>query len=207
MRPDIPANRRSGRWRCNDHRNAHGKDHMANELLPVTGAWRPGGPAGRRRFFSFATDRPFALESGVTLTDLTLAYETWGELDSDAGNAVLICHAWTGDSHAAGRAGPGHPAPGWWDDMIGPGRHIDTNRWFVVCVNVLGGCQGSTGPASAHPDDGRPYGSRFPAVTIRDMVRSQAKLATHLGIERWAAVTGGSMGGMHVLEWAITYPE
>jgi homoserine O-acetyltransferase len=180
---------------------------MANELLPVTGAWRPGDPVGRRRFFSFATDRPFALECGVTLTDVTLAYETWGELDADAANAVLVCHAWTGDSHAAGRAAPGHPAPGWWDDMVGPGRHIDTDRWFVVCVNVLGGCQGSTGPSSAHPADGRPYGSRFPSVTIRDMVRSQAKLGTHLGVARWAAVIGGSMGGMQALEWAITYPE
>ena len=180
---------------------------MANEPLPATGAWQPGDPVGRRQFFAFATDRPFALESGATLTDVTLAYETWGQLDADGANAVLVCHAWTGDSHATGRAGPGHPAPGWWDDMIGPGRHIDTDRWFVVCVNVLGGCQGSTGPASPHPADGRPYGSRFPSVTIRDMVRSQAKLATHLGIDRWAAVTGGSMGGMQALEWAITYPE
>jgi homoserine O-acetyltransferase len=180
---------------------------MANEPLPVTGAWRPGDPVGRRRFFSFATDHPFALESGATLTDVTLAYETWGELDDDAANAVLICHAWTGDSHAAGRAGPGHPAPGWWDDMIGPEHHIDTDRWFVVCVNVLGGCQGSTGPSSPHPADDRPYGSRFPSVTIRDMVRSQAKLATHLGVDRWAAVIGGSMGGMQALEWAITYPQ
>lgn len=180
---------------------------MAIDPLPVTGAWRPGDPVGRRQFFTFATDRPFALEYGATLTDITLAYETWGELDARAGNAVLVCHAWTGDSHAAGRAGPGHPAPGWWDDMIGPGRWIDTDRWFVVCVNVLGGCQGSTGPASPHPADGRPYGSRFPVVTIRDMVRTQAQLATHLGIRRWAAVIGGSMGGMQAIEWALTYPE
>ena len=180
---------------------------MANEALPVTGAWLPGQPAGRRQFFTFATDRPFALEHGVTLSDVTLAYETWGEPDAAGTNAVLICHAWTGDSHAAGRAGPGHPAPGWWDEMIGPGRYIDTDRWFVVCANVLGGCQGSTGPASAHPADGKPYGSRFPVITIRDMVRAQARLADHLGVARWAAVIGGSMGGMQALEWAITYPE
>lgn len=180
---------------------------MANEQPPVTGAWLPGHPAGRRQFFTFADDRPFALENGATLTDVTLAYETWGELDADRSNAVLVCHAWTGDSHAAGRAGPGHPTPGWWDDMVGSGRHIDTDRWFVVCANVLGGCQGSTGPASPHPADGRPYGSRFPAVTIRDMVRSQARLADHLGVARWAAVIGGSMGGMQAIEWAITYPS
>src|SRR5690606_34755484 len=116
-------------------------------------------------------------------------------------------HAWTGDSHAAGPSGHGHPTAGWWDALIGSGSAIDTDRWFVVCANVLGGCQGTTGPASAHPDDGRPYGSRFPVVTIRDMVRSQARLADHLGIDSWAAVIGGSMGGMQVLEWAVTFPR
>ena len=119
-----------------------------SEPLPVTGAWQPGDPVGRRRFHTFADDRPFALDSGATLGPVTLAYETWGALDETASNAVLICHAWTGDSHAAGRAEDGHPTPGWWDAMIGPGRAIDTNRFFVVCANVLGGCQGSTGPAS-----------------------------------------------------------
>jgi homoserine O-acetyltransferase len=183
------------------------RNEMANEPLPVTGAWQPAQPAGRRQFFTFADDHPFALESGAVLRDVTLAYETWGTLNDDASNAVLVCHAWTGDSHAAGRAGEGHPTPGWWDDMIGPGRHIDTDRWFVVCVNVLGGCQGSTGPASPHPGNGRPYGSRFPVVTVRDMVRAQARLATGIGVARWAAVLGGSMGGMQVLEWAITYPD
>jgi homoserine O-acetyltransferase len=180
---------------------------MGGKPLPVTGAWRPGDPAGCREFHTFANDHPFAVESGAVLRDVTVAYETWGSLNSDGSNAVLICHAWTGDSHAAGRAGPGHPTPGWWDDCIGPGKHIDTNRWFVVCPNVLGGCQGSTGPASPHPADGKPYGSRFPVLTIRDMVRHQSRLMRHLGIERWAAVIGGSMGGMQVLEWAITYPE
>jgi homoserine O-acetyltransferase/O-succinyltransferase len=180
---------------------------MANDPLPVTGAWQPGDAPGNRRFVTFATDHPFAVESGAVLSDVTVAYETWGALNADRSNAVLICHAWTGDSHAAGRAEQGHPTPGWWDDVIGPGNFIDTNRWFVVCANVLGGCQGSTGPASPHPVDGKPYGSRFPVLTIRDMVRSQARMMDHLGIAAWASVIGGSMGGMQVLEWAITYPE
>jgi homoserine O-acetyltransferase len=180
---------------------------MATEPLPVTGAWRPGDPPGCRQFLTFATVHPFAVENGAVLSDVALAYETWGTLNDDASNAVLVCHAWTGDSHAAGRAGPGHPTPGWWDECIGPGKHIDTNRWFVVCPNVLGGCQGSTGPASPHPADGLPYGSRFPVLTIRDMVRHQSRLMPHLGIRQWAAVIGGSMGGMQALEWAITYPE
>jgi homoserine O-acetyltransferase len=174
---------------------------MAPTPPPVTGAWLPGRPVGPRQFFRLG--RPLALDGGATLPDVTLAYETWGTLDDDASNAVLVCHAWTGDSHAAGN--PSHP--GWWEGAIGPGLAIDTNRWFVVCPNVLAGCQGSTGPASAHPDDGMPYGSRFPVVTIRDMVRAQVRLADHLGVRRWAAVIGGSMGGMQVLEWAITYPD
>ncbi len=178
---------------------------MNQNALPVTGAWRPGDNPGSRRFHTFATDHPFAVESGAVLREVTIAYETWGTLNSDASNAVLVLHAWTGDSHAAGRAERGHETPGWWNDVIGPGKYVDTNEWFVVCPNVLGGCQGSTGPASPHPDDGEPYGSRFPVVTIRDMVRAQANLMPHLGITKWAAVMGGSMGGMQVLEWATTY--
>ncbi len=178
-----------------------------NQPLPATGAWSVGDPVGQRQFFTFATSHPFALDSGAVLEDVTLAYETWGRLNADASNAILICHAWTGDAHASGRAGEGHPAPGWWSDLIGPGLPIDTDRYFVVCSNVLGGCQGSLGPASKHPDDGRPYGSRFPVVTIRDMVRAQSRLTTHLGIDAWASVIGGSMGGMQALEWAVTYPE
>lgn len=174
---------------------------------PTTGAWLPGDDAGQRRFQTFATDHPFAVESGAVLWGVTNAYETWGALNADGSNAVLVLHAWTGDSHAAGRAGRGHEAPGWWDDVIGPDKYIDTNEWFVVCPNVLGGCQGSTGPASPHPHDGRPYGSRFPVITIRDMVRAQHRLMNELGIDRWASVIGGSMGGMQVLEWATTYPK
>ena len=169
-----------------------------------TGAWLPGDPPGHRQFLTLG--KLLALDSGRTLGDVRIAYETWGRLDERATNAVLLCHAWTGDSHVTGPAGRGHPAPGWWEGMIGPGRPIDTNRWFVVCANVLGGCQGSTGPPSPNPADGRPYGSRFPVVTIRDMVRAQARLADALGIDVWHAVIGGSMGGMQALEWAIMYP-
>jgi homoserine O-acetyltransferase/O-succinyltransferase len=174
--------------------------------LPASGAWRPGDPAGRREFLSLP-DRPFALEGGGLLRGVVLAYETWGQLAADASNAVLVCHALTGDSHASGPASPGHATAGWWDGFVGPGRAIDTDRWFVVCVNVLGGCQGTTGPASPHPDDGRPWGSRFPVVSVRDMVRTQAAVADHLGVDRWHAVVGGSMGGMQALEWGLMYPE
>jgi homoserine O-acetyltransferase len=178
--------------------------------LPVTGAWRPGDPPGRRRFTSLATDRPFVLEGGGLLRDISIAYETWGELAPDAGNAVLVCHALTGDAHAAGPIAEGHPTPGWWESMIGPGRPIDTDRWFVVCANVLGGCQGTTGPASPNPgsSDGRsPYGSAFPVVSVRDMVRTQAAVANDLGVRQWLSVVGGSMGGMQVLEWGVMFPE
>ena len=170
---------------------------------PATGAWRPGDPPGRRQFVTLfdQPENPLRLELGGTLSPVVVAYETWGELDRPRGNAVLVAHALTGDSHAAGPAGPGHRYPGWWDHSIGPGKDIDTNRWFVVCPNVLGGCQGTTGPSSPAPD-GRPYGSRFPCITIRDQVAVEAAMADALGIERWAAVIGGSMGGMRALEWS-----
>ena len=173
---------------------------------PVSGGWSTDDPVGHRQFFTFATDRPFSLEGGQSLRDVTIAYETWGTLNADATNAILICHAWTGDSHVSGPAAKGHASPGWWEGVVGPGHAIDTNKYFVVCSNVLGGCQGSTGPASPHPDDGKPYALRFPVVTIRDMVRAQAHLADSLGVKTWRAVVGGSMGGMQALEWAITFP-
>jgi homoserine O-acetyltransferase/O-succinyltransferase len=175
--------------------------------LPVTGAWRPGDPVGRRRFLTMAADRPFALEGGGQLRGIQVAYETWGELDLSASNAVLVCHAVTGDAHLAGRSAPGHPTPGWWEAVVGPGRALDTDRYFVVCANVLGGCQGTTGPASTDPSTGRPYGSSFPVVSVRDIVRTQAALADHLGIDRWLAAAGGSFGGMQVLEWGVMFPD
>lgn len=175
--------------------------------LPATGAWRPGDPMGQRQFMRMAVDRPFVLEGGGQLHDVTVAFETWGTLNADRSNAVLVCHALTGDSHASGPAGDGHPTPGWWDDTVGPGKAIDTERWFVVCANVLGGCQGTSGPASPRPDRPGCYGPDFPVVTMRDIVRTQARLADALGVARWHAVVGGSMGGMQVLEWGVMYPE
>ena len=173
---------------------------------PASGAWRAGDPAGQRQFVTLFEDEPLRLELGGSLSPVIVAYETWGELDRARSNGVLIAHALTGDSHAAGPAGPGHRYAGWWDHSIGPGKDIDTDEWFVVCPNVLGGCQGTTGPSSTAPD-GRPYGSRFPTITIRDQVAVEAALAATLGIERWAAVIGGSMGGMRALEWAVGYPD
>lgn len=171
-----------------------------------SGAWQEGDEPGRRQFVTLFEARPHLLEAGGRLERVRVAYETWGELAPDGSNAVLVLHALTGDSHAAGPAGPGHPTPGWWDGLIGPGRAIDTDHLFAVCPNVLGGCQGTTGPASAAPD-GRPYGSRFPRVTVRDQVVVEAALADRLGIERWKAVVGGSMGGMRALGWAVGLPD
>ena len=168
-----------------------------------SGAWRPGDPVGDRRFIAVGD---VALERGGVLPEVVVAYETWGTLDADGGNAVLVEHALTGDSHVVGPAGPGHPSPGWWEGLVGPGRPLDTDRWFVVATNVLGGCQGTTGPASP-TRDGRPWGGRFPFVTVRDQVEVEARVADALGIERWAAVTGGSMGGMRAVEWAVTHPQ
>ena len=170
---------------------------------PATGAWRDGDPVGDRRFASFGS---FATENGESLPHVRLAYETWGELSPARDNAVLILHALTGDSHVRGAAGPGHPTAGWWSDLVGPGAAIDTDRWFVVAPNMLGGCQGSTGPASIAPD-GYEWASRFPYLTIRDQVAAQALLADALGVAQWYAVVGGSMGGMHALEWAVGLPD
>jgi homoserine O-acetyltransferase len=174
---------------------------------PVTGAWRSGDLPGRRQFATLFTDRPLALRAGGALSSVDVAYETWGSLDSDASNALLVLHALSGDSHAAGPAEPGHLQLGWWDPLIGPGRAIDTDRFFVVCPNVLGGCQGTTGPSSTDPETGHPYGSRFPVTTIRDQVAVEAALADHLGIARWHSVIGGSMGGQRAIEWAVKYAD
>lgn len=167
------------------------------------GAWREGDPVGRRQFADVGT---LALEARGALPDVRVAYETWGTLNHDRSNAVLVLHALTGDSHVAGPAGAGHATAGWWDALVGPGRPLDTDTWFVVAPNVLGGCQGTTGPASAAPD-GKAWGSRFPFLTIRDQVAAEARLADQLGIDTWAGVVGGSMGGMRVLEWAVMHPD
>jgi homoserine O-acetyltransferase len=169
----------------------------------VSGAWLDGDPVGDRTFLELPGTE---LELGGALPSVRLAYESWGALSPGRDNAVLVLHAMTGDSHVVGEPGPGHPSGGWWEGVIGPGLGIDTDRWFVVCPNVLGGCQGSTGPSSSAPD-GRPWGSRWPATTIRDQVAVELGFADALGIDRWAAVVGGSMGGMRALEWSIMAPE
>jgi homoserine O-acetyltransferase len=170
---------------------------------PATGAWRDGDPVGGRRFTVLGD---FRTENGEHLPVMRLAWESRGELNAARDNAVLILHALTGDSHVRGDAGAGHPTAGWWESIVGPGAAIDTDRWFVIAPNMLGGCQGSTGPASIAPDGGE-WASRFPYLTIRDQVSAQIRLADDLGIQRWAAVIGGSMGGMHALEWAVMEPE
>jgi homoserine O-acetyltransferase/O-succinyltransferase len=170
---------------------------------PATGAWRDGDHPGNRLFQSIG---PVDLERGGHLPSVRVAYETWGELAADGSNAVLVLHALTGDSHVAGPPSPGHPTAGWWSGVIGPGRAIDTDRYFVVAPNMLGGCQGTTGPAS-HSPSGQEWGAGFPFITIRDQVRVQAAFADRLGIPRFAAVLGGSMGGMQALEWAVSYPD
>lgn len=178
------------------------------------------------RYFSFGSpDEPFRLERGGQLGPVTIAYETYGTLAPDGGNAILACHALSGDAHAAGWStdlnapsavdGVGADEKGivprgglgWWDGMIGPGKAFDTRKYFVICSNVIGSCRGSTGPASIDPSTGRPYGARFPLVTVGDMVRAQRELLRHLGVERLLAVAGGSLGGNQALEWALAYPE
>jgi homoserine O-acetyltransferase len=171
----------------------------------IPGVWRPDDNPGHRQFATLF-DHGLQLEAGGGLASVDVAYETWGALGPAGDNAILVLHALSGDSHATGPSGPDHPSPGWWDGLIGAGAPIDTDRFFVVCPNVLGGCQGTTGPASPAPD-GRHYGSRFPTITIRDQVTVEAALADHLGIDRWAGVIGGSMGGMRALEWCIAHPD
>jgi homoserine O-acetyltransferase len=152
-------------------------------------------------------DEPLALACGRSLNAYELVYETYGQLNADASNAVLICHALSGHHHAAGYHSESDRKPGWWDSAIGPGKPIDTRRFFVVALNNLGGCNGSTGPSSLDPSTGKPFGATFPVLTVEDWVNSQARLADRLGIGQWAAVVGGSLGGMQALQWAISYPQ
>jgi homoserine O-acetyltransferase/O-succinyltransferase len=175
---------------------------------PWSSVWRPGDEPGMR---CFTTPVRLPLDVGVTpwgnaIDGVTVCYETWGTLNADASNAVLVLHGFTADSHAAGPAGPAHPEAGWWDGAIGSGKAIDTDRFFVVCPNVLGGCQGTTGPSSLAPD-GEPWGSRWPVTTIRDMVAAERVMADQLGIHCWYGVVGMSLGGMRALEWSIGTPD
>lgn len=150
---------------------------------------------------------PLILKCGATLPQYELVYETYGRLNADKSNAVLVCHALSGTHHVAGKYREDDKYPGWWDNMIGPGKPLDTNRFFVIGVNNLGGCHGSTGPSSVNPATGKPWGSSFPVVTVDDWVASQARLANYLGIPQFAAVVGGSLGGMQALQWTLTYPD
>jgi homoserine O-acetyltransferase len=181
-------------------------DHAA--LIARSSGMHPGsaGPVTVGLLDVATPNRPLELELGGRLSQVAVAYETYGELNAKRDNAILICHALTGSAHAAG-VHEREEVPGWWDPLIGPGKAIDTNRHYVICSNVLGGCYGSTGPSSLDPETGRPYGIDFPRYTIRDMVAAQRRLLEDLGVKRLAAVIGGSMGGMQVLEWAATYPE
>ncbi len=156
----------------------------------------------------FATIRqPLHLDCGRSLPEFTLAYETYGKLNPARSNALLICHALSGDQHAAGYYSPEDRKPGWWDNCIGPGKPFDTDRFFIVSPNNLGGCKGSSGPVTTNPETRKPYGPDFPLVTVHDWVVSQSRLADELGIEQWAAVIGGSLGGMQVMQWAIDFPD
>jgi homoserine O-acetyltransferase/O-succinyltransferase len=159
------------------------------------------------QYYAFAEPpHELALECGKTLGPVTLAYEIYGALNADKSNAILVCHALSGDAHAAG-VHEGEDNSGWWEDMIGPGKAFDTDRYFVICSNVIGGCKGSTGPSSIDPKTGKPYALDFPMITVADMVNAQRHLIDHLGIERLLSVAGGSMGGMQVLQWVAAYPE
>ena len=178
-----------------------GEPRRSNRLGPASEADAP-----HSRVLRLGPDRPLAMEAGVALAPLTIAYQTYGALNAAKSNAILVCHALTGDQHVANR----HPVTGrdgWWRTMVGPARPFDTDRFFVVCANVVGGCMGTTGPASLNPAAGEPYGLDFPVVTIADMVRAQAMLIDCLGIDSLFAVAGGSMGGMQVLQWAALYPD
>lgn len=168
---------------------------MTEKLLSVT------------RTMTVFEDEPLFMEVGARLGPITVAYETYGELNAAGDNAVLICHALTGSAHAAWYGRPDEKAPGWWDPLIGPRRAFDTDRYFVVCMNVLGGCYGTTGPTSIDPATGKPYRMRFPQMSIRDMVRVQRRALEKLGVNALVTIAGGSMGGMQVLEWAVMHPE
>ncbi len=176
-------------------------------MTPLDGV-APRSLLVEKKQFTFAqTPDEMVLDCGTRLGPITLAYETLGALNAERTNAILILHAFSGDSHVAGYSHAGDDRPGWWDNMVGPGKPIDTNRYFVICSNILGGCAGSTGPSSINPDTGKPYGLTFPMVTIKDMVQAQKYLIDHLGIKKLMSLVGGSVGGMQVLRWCADFPE
>lgn len=174
--------------------------------VPASGAWKPGDHPGERKFIDIG-DLPLEADPLGVLPGVTIAYETWGELNERGDNAIYVAHALSGDSHAFGASGPGHLTGGWWNSLIGPGKPLDPRHYFIVSANIVGGCQGSTGPAHPHPADGKPWGSRFPWLTLRDMVLAELRLSDALGIAAWRLIIGPSMGGMRAIEWAATYPE
>jgi homoserine O-acetyltransferase len=181
-------------------------EELSRQLVgrpPASGAWRDGDPAGEREFAPIPNLR---LENGKELSGAKIAFETWGSLNDDKSNAVLVLHALTGDSHVVGKSSKHHPTEGWWNGIIGPGLAIDTDKWYVVAPNMLGGCQGSTGPSSLN-SKGLEYGPDFPYLTIRDQVNAQKLFSEVIGIDVWHAIIGGSMGGMQSLEWAVKYPS
>jgi homoserine O-acetyltransferase len=175
-------------------------------MATSTGSEHGVGLVETQRVVLFTADDPLVLDSGATIAPVEVAYETYGTLDAERSNAMFICHALTGDAHAAGHHGD-PSRRGWWDTMIGPGRPVDTDHLFVVSANLLGGCQGTTGPASIDPGTGKPYGLNFPLFTVSDLVRVHRRLLRHLGIVRLAAAMGGSLGGMQVLQWAMDHPD
>jgi homoserine O-acetyltransferase/O-succinyltransferase len=155
----------------------------------------------------FEPPQELTLVGGAKLGPVRVAYETYGELSPERDNAIFVCHALTGDAHVAGLHAPDSRKPGWWDELVGPGKGLDTNRYFIICANILGGCQGTTGPNSINPETGKPFGTRFPFLTVADFVQVHSALVKHLGIDKVLAVIGGSLGGMQVLEWAARYPD
>jgi homoserine O-acetyltransferase/O-succinyltransferase len=180
-----------------------------NEKINIA-PWDENNSVGivKTRYFDFddacaAKD----LTCGCSIEKMTIAYETYGQLNKDSSNAVLLCHALSGDAHAAGYNSPDDPKPGWWDHMIGPGKTFDTDKYFIICSNILGGCKGSTGPFSKNPKTGQPYALDFPVITISDIVAAQKELVSHLGIKKLLNVAGGSMGGMQALKWAVDFPD
>lgn len=193
-------------YRDRSGRVSNHPDAVARAMAEVNSGWE-GETSQEYQTWMFAHHPDsFRLESGRQLGPISVAYETYGTLSPSADNAILVCHALTGDSHVARHPVPGS-REGWWETLVGPGKPLDTNRYYVICSNVLGGCQGTTGPTSIDPQTGRPYGMSFPVITIRDIIRVQKALLDHLGVRRLALVIGGSMGGMQVLEWAVTFPD